>query len=175
MKKIYKIYCLVEKYITAAAFFTIIVLTFGNAVLRLFNHPFAWCDDISLLLFSWCAFLGADVAFRSNRLVGMDIITNLLPVKVQKVLQIVVYLFMIGVLALFINKGFALATMNWKRFMNSLTISYGWATLSLPVGSILLTITALIKLFVTIKNFNNDDFTIKMHNPDSEPIKEEKA
>ena len=172
MKKFYRGYCLVEKYITAAAFFMIIALTFFNTVMRIFNHPIVWCDDISLLLFSWCAFLGADVALRSNRLVGMDILTMNLPVKAQKILQLVVYTFMLAVLVMFVIKGFELAIMNWKRFMNSLKLSYGWATLSLPIGSILLIITILVKVGVTIKNFNNDDFTIKMHHPDTDPVKE---
>ncbi len=168
MKKIYKIYCTIEKYIVMAAFFTIIALTFTNTVLRIFNRPVIWADDISLLLFSWSAFLGADLALRSNRLVGMDIVTSKLPAKTQKILQIIVYLIMLSILLLFVVKGFSLAKMNWKRFMNTLKLSYGWATLSLPVGSVLMILTILIKLYVLIRNFNDDSFTIKMHSPDFE-------
>lgn len=176
MKKIYKYYCLAERYIAATAFFTIIVLTIGNTILRSVKHPIIWADDISLLLFGWCAFLAADIAMRSNRLVGMDILTSKLPVKVQKILQIVVYIIISAFLIMFIVYGFQLAKTNWKRFMNTLSISYGWATLSLPVGSIMMSITNFVKLLATIKNFKDDSFTIKMHNPDSElHIKEVEA
>ena len=168
MKKVYKAYCTAERYITMAAFFTIIVLTFGNAVLRKLNHPIVWCDDISLLLFGWCAFLGADIAMRSNRLVGMDIITMNLPVKVQKILQLVVNLFITVVLVMLVIWGFDLAKMNWLRFMNTLTISYGWATLSLPIGSIMMLITITIKNVVILKHFKDDSYTIKNHNPEKD-------
>ena len=166
MKKVYKAYCTLEKYLVMAAFFTIMVLTFFNVFLRMANRPVIWADDICLLLFSWCAFMGADMAMRANRLVGMDILTSALPIRVQKVLQLVVYLFMIAVLSLFVVQGFGLAKLNWLRFMNSLRLSYGWATLSLPVGSCQMILTLIIKVYVLIKNFKNDDFTMKMHNPD---------
>lgn len=168
MKKIYRYYCLAERYIAATAFFTMIVLTIVSAFLRGAKHPIIWTDDVTLLLFSWCAFLAADIAMRSNRLVGMDIFTSKLPVKIQKLLQIVVYVMIAAVLIMFIVYGFQLAKTNWKRFMNTLSISYGWATLSLPVGSIMMSITNFVKLFVTVKSFNDDSFTIKMHNPDNE-------
>lgn len=75
MKKLYKIYCKTEIALAAAGFFAIIVLTFGNAVLRLFNRPIVANDDICALLFAWVSFMGADIALRSNRLVGMEILT----------------------------------------------------------------------------------------------------
>ena len=166
MKKVYKAYCTLEKYLVMGAFFTIMVLTFFNVFLRMLGRPVIWADDISLLLFSWCAFMGADMAMRSNRLVGMDILTSALPAKVQKILQLIVYLFMIGVLVMFVVQGFGLAKMNWARYMNSLRLSYGWATLSLPVGSCQMILTLIIKVCVLIKNFKDDNFTMKMHNPD---------
>lgn len=168
MKKVYRIYCKAETLIAAAAFFAIIVLTFINAVLRIFKRPIVWNDDVALLLFSWCAFLGADIAMRSNRLVGMDLLTTKFPPKVQKILQLIVYLFMLAVLGLFAVKGYDLAVMNWKRFMNSLKLSYGWATLSLPVCSVLMMLTIVIKIAVLLKNFSDDNFRIKMHDPDNE-------
>mgnify|MGYP002627209631 CR=1 FL=1 len=168
MKKIYKYYCKVETIIACAGFFTIIAMTFGNAVLRLLNKPIPTSDDICTLLFAWVSFLGADIALRSNRLVSMNLVTMNLPVKVQKVLSLIVYGIMLAVLGLFVVKGYQLARMNWLRFFNTLPISYGWATLSLPVCSVLMIITVLIKLTVTVMHFKDDSFSISMHDPDNE-------
>lgn len=168
MSKVYRTYCKIEKYLAMAAFFTIMVLTFMNVILRMFNKPLIWADDISLLLFSWCAFFGADIAMRANRLVGMDILTMNLPIRVQKALQLIVYIIMLVVLAMFVVKGFSLAKMNWLRYMNTLKLSYGWATLSLPVGSLQMILTLILKIRVLLKNFTNDSFTMKMHDPDHE-------
>lgn len=105
---------------------------------------------------------------RANRLVGMDILTMNLPIRVQKVLQLIVYIIMIVVLAMFVVKGFSLAKMNWLRYMNTLKLSYGWATLSLPVGSLQMILTLVLKIRVLLMNFTNDSFTMKMHDPDHE-------
>lgn len=168
MKKIYKLYCRIEVILAATAFFAIIVLTFGNAVLRLFDRPIITNDDICSLLFAWVSFMGADIALRSNRLVGMDIVTMNLPVKVQKVLQLAVYVIMMVTLGMFVIKGYDLAMLNWARFFNSLPISYGYVTLSLSVCGAMMMLTLAIKIVVLLRTFSDDSFTIKMHDPDNE-------
>ena len=160
-KKIYTGYCKIESVIAGAAFLTIVVLTFLNAVLRVFKMPIIFVDDLSLLLFGWAAFLGADVAFRHCRLVGMDILTSKFSIKIQKALQLVVYVIMICTLCMFVKYGYSLAMSNWARTYNTLKISYGWATLSLPVCSVLMIITAAVKIYKTIVHFGDDSFSIR--------------
>lgn len=168
MKTVYKWYCKIETWVAAGAFFTIIMTTLANVILRsLFNHPVIKADDICSLLFAWVSFMGADIAFRNNRLVGMDILTMKLPMKVQKALQIFVYLLIISIMTMFFFKGKSLAITNWKRFFNTLSISYGWVTLSLAVCSLQIILTAVVKLIVTVKNFGNDEFNIKMYKPEN--------
>ena len=106
MKKIYAIYCKVEDIVVGLGFAAIVILTFMNAVLRYCGTPIIYADDLCLLLFSWTAFLGADVAMRYSRLVGMDILVSKLPPKVQKVLQIIVFILMILMLFVLIRGGF---------------------------------------------------------------------
>ena len=84
MNKVYKYYCKVEEVLVGIGMSTIVALTFLNAVLRIFNNPITYTDDASMLLFSWTAFLGADVAMRHLRLVGMDIVSKKFPPKGQK-------------------------------------------------------------------------------------------
>lgn len=164
LKTLYKIYCRIEEVLVGLGFMTIVILTFLNAVLRVMNRPIIVADDISLLLFSWVAFLGADVALRYSRLVGMDILTSKLPPKVQKALQILVFLIMIGALALFAKYGYQLAVNNWARVYNTLPISYGWVSLSLPVCSVLMILTCLIKIFKLVQNFSDDSYHVKKDN-----------
>lgn len=175
MKKIYKVYCQIESVIAGSAFLAIVVLTFLNAVLRIFKMPIIFVDDLSMLLFGWAAFLGADVAFRHCRLVGMDILTSKLNIKVQKVLQLIVYVIMICTLGMFVKYGYELAMSNWARSYNTLKISYGWATLSLPVCSVFMMITAFVKIYKTVLHFNDDSFSLKhdIEDPVIEPEEKE--
>lgn len=170
----YKKYCLVESFIAGLGFFTIVILTLLNAILRQFNMPIIFVDDMNLLLFGWVAFLGADVAFRHCRLVGMDMLTTKLPIKVQKTLQIIVYVIMIATFCMFARYGTQLALTNWPRDYNTLPISYGWATLSLPVCSVLMMLTAVIKIFKTLHHFKDDGYRLKdnIEDPVTEPVQD---
>lgn len=167
MKKLYKWYCTIEVVLVAASFFAIIVMTFANAVLRVFNHPIVASDDICTLLFAWVSFMGADIALRANRLVGMDLMTTKLPPRAQKFLQLIVYLVMAATFVMFIIKGCQLAVMNWDRYFNTLPISYGVVTMSLPVCGVQILLTIAIKVSVLIRHWRDDAFTIKMHDPDN--------
>lgn len=168
LKKIYKWYCRIEMLLACAAFFTIIALTFANAVLRALNHPIVSNDDLCTLLFAWVSFMGADIAMRSNRLVGMDLVTMNLPAKLQKVLQLIVYLIMGATLVMLAVQGYKLAVMNWSRFFNTLPVSYGLVTLSLAVCGVQMLITLCIKFVVVVQHFGDDSFSIKQHDPDKE-------
>ena len=125
-------------------------------------------DDICALLFAWVSFMGADIALRSNRLVGMDILTMNLPIRIQKVLQLIVYIIMMVIMGMFVYQGTGLAKLNWARVFNSRPMSYGWVTLSLAVCGLMMMISLVIKVAVVIKEFSNDSFNIKMHDPDNE-------
>lgn len=161
MKTLYKKYCRIETYAVCAGFFAIVALTFGNAVLRIFNRPIIANDDLCSLLFAWVSFMGADIAMRRDRLVGMDLLTTKFPIKLQKVIYIAVRIFMLFVLIFFIKEGTKLAKMNWARAFNTLTyVSYGWVTVSLAVCSAQMTLTCILKIIYTVRNFGNDDIKL---------------
>jgi len=164
--KIYKVYCRIEEAIVGFGFVAIIALTFMNAVLRIFDTPIVVADDTSLLLFSWVAFLGADVALRYSRLVGMDILVRKFPPKVQKALHILVYLVILLILVIFVNGDFAVIHVNKARPFNTLPIPYSYVTVSLAIGSLLMILTSLIKIGKLIVHFKDDAYTIKGDNPD---------
>ena len=165
IKTAYRIYCRIEEVFVGLCFFGVVGLTFINAVLRFFGKPIVQADDTCLLLFAWAAFLGADVALRYSRLVGMDMLVRVLTPKLQKSLQILVFVIMITVMLFIIPYGFRLAAGNWKRVLNSLPLSYGFVTISLPISCILMIFTSIIKITKIISNFKDDNYNYKKDNP----------
>lgn len=169
MKKTYSIYCKVEDVIVGLGFAAIVILTFMNAVLRYCGTPIVIADDACLLLFSWTALLGADVALRYSRLVGMDILVTKFPPKVQKVFQIIVYVLMIVMLAILVKGGFAIIKTNGARPFNTLAafgITYSAVTAALPVGGLMMIFTCLTKIFKVVTHFNDDAYNVRKDNPD---------
>ncbi len=164
MNKIYKLYCKAEEALVGLFFIIIVALTFMNAVLRLLGSPIIYADDICMLLFSWTALMGADVAMRYCRLVGMDILTSKLNAKVQKVIGLIVQVIMIAMLVVLIKGGIRIVQLNGSRPFNTLEsfgIRYGAVTTAIPVCCSMMILTCITKIFKLITHMNDDEFTLK--------------
>ncbi len=147
----YKKFCKIEELVSSTLLFAITVLVFISAIARTLGHPLNWAVDISLLLFAWQVFIGGDIAVRNTNLIGVELLVNKFPGKVQKALKIVFFLMIIAFLAVLVYFGIPLLIQNWKRLFQVLPISYSWATMSVPVGSFLMIISASIRLAEVIK------------------------
>jgi len=147
LKKVYEYICMVEEFITKVSLLVIALLIFTAAIARCLRHPIIWAVDISTFLFAWVVFFSADIAMRNGKLVNLDMVMKLLPEKFQKGLKIVNYLIIILFLLALIGYGFWLSyTTRYRTFPGLITLSYTWATLSVPVGSILMLVTSILKI-----------------------------
>ncbi|GHV21475.1 C4-dicarboxylate ABC transporter [Spirochaetia bacterium] len=146
LKAFYKIFCKVEEILVSAFIAFITFLVFASAVARTVKHPINWAQDISLLLFAWVVFFAADVALRRADFVRVDMLVTRFPAKVQKILYYIMYGISIVFLGVLVRFGIPLSMDNSKRLFQTLGISYSWATISVPIGAILLTITIVLKL-----------------------------
>ncbi len=169
MKKIYKVYCGIEEAICGFLFFSIVVLVFSSAFLRLFGKPLIWADDIAKLFFAWAAFLGADAAMRRCRLVGVDFLVNKLGKKTQKVLQLAVNFVILAILIAFVYFGFKLSVQSWDRYFQTISVSYSIVTLCLPVGSLCMILTTLLKIYHLLVHINEDDYSLVAASREEEP------
>ncbi|OUM99472.1 MAG: ABC transporter substrate-binding protein [Paenibacillaceae bacterium ZCTH02-B3] len=145
MKKMYAIFCKLEETLVKACVCAVALLVFLSAVFRTFKHPINWAVDLSLLLFAWAVFLGADMALRNTDLVKVDMIVNWMPAKARKILQLVWNLLIMAFLAMVVWYGVHLALDNTKRLFQTLGISYSWATFSVPIGSAFMLVTMILK------------------------------
>lgn len=78
MKKAYEYFCKLEESFVKLFLVSITLLVFVSAITRTFKYPLNWATDVSLLLFAWVIFLGADMALRNTNLVSVDIILKVL-------------------------------------------------------------------------------------------------
>jgi len=161
MSKLYDRYCKIEETITGVIFVSIVILVFSAAFLRLFDRPLIWANDIAKLLFAWAALLGADVAMRNSRLIGVDFIVKKLPLRLAKTLRIFTFSVIIVFLASFVYFGVGLSIESYDRSFQTLSfMSYSAVTAALPVTSLLMILTASVKIYKLIKYFNDDDYNI---------------
>ena len=121
-------------------------LVFVAAVSRALGSPVLWAIDIAMLLFIWCAFLGADAALRAHQHIIIDIIVRLFPQRVQRVLLITHWTIMVAFLLTLVGLGTQLTLLNVQRPMGDTDISYAYVTAAVPVGALLMAITAAAQL-----------------------------
>lgn len=151
MKKIYDAFCNIEELICGAILCIIVALAFITAIARCVSHPISWTVEISQFFLSWLAFLGADMALRHGRVLGVDLLTRKLPEKAQAAIRLATDLLILLVLISFVKYGIELCRSNYKRSFQTVGISYSWATASLPFASILMSITIIMEMILQVK------------------------
>ncbi|TDY52708.1 TRAP-type C4-dicarboxylate transport system permease small subunit [Aminivibrio pyruvatiphilus] len=153
LKKTYRCVCTIEERFISFTLCAITVLIFVSALGRFVGRPINWAVDISLLLFAWGAFLGADVGIRKNRVINVDFLTSRLPMKTQKTIAITWSVIIILFLAVLIAYGIPLCISNFKRQFQNITLSYSFVTASLPVSAFLMIISTSVRLHLQITDF----------------------
>ena len=147
MKKFYEQLCVWEGWIARVFLVGMVLLIFAAAIARLMAHPINWAIDIATAMFAWACLFAADVAWRHNKLMSVDILTNYLPERARAIMRMVNYLILIAFLLYVIPAGIWLSWVSRARsFQGIPEISYSWVTMAMPVGGVLLLITTALKM-----------------------------
>src|SRR6187455_2041413 len=90
------LYCAALKVAVALCLAVMVVLVFGNVVLRyVFNSGIATSEELSRWLLVWLTFLGAIVALREHSHLGVDTLVRALPPFGKKICFIASYVLML--------------------------------------------------------------------------------
>jgi TRAP-type C4-dicarboxylate transport system permease small subunit len=147
MKKLYERVCAAEALVAAAFLVLMVVLIFLGGVMRMLGNPINWSSDAATCLFAWACFLCADIAWRNNSLMSIEILTDRLPAHLQTACRMLNYAIIAAFLLYLIVLGLYLSWISRIRsFQGIPEISYSWVTMSLPVGAVLLLITTALKV-----------------------------
>jgi TRAP-type C4-dicarboxylate transport system permease small subunit len=157
MRKLYHALCKAEVVICGVGFMFLVTFVFLSAILRSFRISMSWNIDLALFLLAWTAFLGADIAWRSGQLVGVDLVTRRFPQKIQKVITIFIYLIIMSALVLIAVFGIRLAWVERIRTYQSIPIPFSLMTISLVVAAISMILSTILKIKRCVVNFNRKE------------------
>ena len=126
MARIVEAYFHVLKIAIVTCLVLMVVLVFGNVVLRYaFNLGLTVSEEVSRFLFVWLTFLGAIVAFRERGHLGVDMLVARLPATGKKACLIVSQVLMLYVTWLFLQGSWAQTVINLSVRSPSAGISMG--------------------------------------------------
>ena len=96
MERILDLYCGLLKGVIALCLAVMVVLVFGNVVLRYgFNSGITISEELSRWLLVWLTFLGAIVAVREHAHLGVDTLVRMLPAGGKRICFIINYCLML--------------------------------------------------------------------------------
>jgi len=147
MKKLYEYICKGETFLIKVFLVCMVGLVFIAAATRYVGYPINWSVDMAVCLFAWCTFLGGDVAMRNNKLMNVDFFIGKLSVKDKNFIEIINLFIILIFLAAMIGFGAWLSyTTRFRAFQGIPWFSYTWVTISVPIGSMLMVITTILKI-----------------------------
>jgi len=115
LNRILERYCKALDAISALFLLLMVILVFGNVVLRYgFNSGLAVSEEVSRWLFVWITFLGAIVAMREHQHLGTDMLVTRLPAAGKKVCLVVTLLLMLYVCWLLFSGSLQQTQINWE-------------------------------------------------------------
>lgn len=147
MKRAYDAFCRIEALIAGSFLILMVLLIFGGAIARMLRMPQNWTTEAATGLFAWACFLCADIAWRRNSLMAIEVVTDRLSPGLQQALRLLNYALIVAFLTYLIWMGFKLSwTSRFRTFQGIPGMSYSWVTASLPCGAVLLLLTTISKI-----------------------------
>jgi TRAP-type C4-dicarboxylate transport system permease small subunit len=107
-------YCRLLEALIALALALMVVLVFGNVVLRYaFNTGITVSEEVSRWLFVWLTFLGAIVALKEHNHLGTDMLVSRLPLLGKKACLVLGHALMLWICWLLFKGSLDQARINW--------------------------------------------------------------
>ncbi len=137
-------YCRVLEWLMLAMMAAMVVLVFGNVVMRYaFNSGITISEELSRWLFVWMTFLGAVVGLKERAHLGTDLLLSRLQPKGQRACLVVSQLLMLWCTWLIFSGSWAQSRINWDVEAPVSGFSMAWLS---GVGVVFAVLTAPLLL-----------------------------
>lgn len=158
--KLAKMLGYVELTIAVVSLSILLLVTFIGVIMRYFmGKPFIWLEEIQLASILWTVFPAGCIAFRYKAHVAIEIFVDMMPKKMQKVMEVIIGVLIIATL-LFFHESLQTYLAIFMRSGRSTpilkipyTIVYGVA----PICCVLMIVEFLISVFLPELNGEEEE------------------
>ena len=133
----------------------LIILTFAGVPFRyLLGAPFTWLEEVQLACMVWIVYAGAGAAFRAGNQVAIEMIVDLMPKGMQKIMEIFISIVVLAVLGylFYQSLGYIGIFLRSGRATPMLKIPYAVIYGIAPVSFVLMVISYFYALFKGVKS-----------------------
>jgi TRAP-type C4-dicarboxylate transport system permease small subunit len=112
------------------------VLVFANVVMRyVFNQSIFWVEEFTQIQMIWVAYLGAGLALREGRHVAVDMLQDLLPAPLRKLVRVCIAVSIALFLLTLMVLGVQIAEFTWSQETPAMGLPSGLPYLGIPIGA----------------------------------------
>ena len=141
----------VTELLTSSFLAIMVIIIFVQIVSRvLVQSSFPWTEELARFLMIWVTFLGAAFSFQHGAHIGISMLTNKLPKKLNGIIQLLVGLLCTILFAVLFIKGLELVDKSASQTSPAMRLPMNYVYLIIPISAILLIINVID---VSIKQF----------------------
>jgi len=130
-----------EAGIAMTAFAIMILVVLGNVIMRFSTGiSLVFTEEIAYLSFGYTVFFSATLLFRQRALIAVDLVVDLLPVRLRRVAYLINHLILMVLCGYFFQLSLGLALTGWVRRTAFLEIPYFWVNLAPTIAFGLMTL-----------------------------------
>ncbi len=142
----------IDEYIGWFFLCTVVLLTTLNVIMRyVFGAIIVPVEELVLIAFTWTCYIGATTSYRQNSHVAIDVIFNILPKKVQKVLDVIVELLIFAICAYMTYLGIVMCMNIGAKTTSIMRLPYIVLDAAIVVSFFLTTIYSTKNVYLKIK------------------------
>ena len=138
----------------------LVFIVFSNVILRYcFNSPYQWGEEVEMLLIVWVIWYGGSAAFRTGNQICVDMVLGLLPQKMQKVINVLIFILSFAVILFMLRQGlsYVLQLADTNRVTETLHIPRAFVYSCMPAACFLMLINLTVAFIREMKGEANHD------------------
>ena len=153
--KILSFLCNLDLLVASVVLGILIVLTFFGVIWRrVIGQPFTWLEEVQLACMVWIVFAAGGAAFRTGNHVAIEVIVDLLPAKLQKLMEVLLSIVVVAVLGylFYQSLGFIQMFLKSGRSTSMITIPYALIYGIAPLSYVLMVISYFYSIITGVKS-----------------------
>ncbi|MCU4677408.1 TRAP transporter small permease [Catenovulum sp. 2E275] len=154
LKLIYKSLAKLEDFLLAVLMISSASMIVIQIIARsLFDYSFVWAEEFVRYAIIWMVFIGSGVAVRTQRHISIDVIKNILPLKLACAVNILLLLMSMAAagLLLIYGKDLVVTMQKFGQLSPALEAPMYWFYLSIPISGGLMFIHLAVHLLAQTK------------------------
>jgi TRAP-type C4-dicarboxylate transport system permease small subunit len=136
--------------ISCAIMAALVIYTFLGVIMRYaVGKPITWGEEFQLTCMVFIVFFAAGAGFRHKSHVAIDIVVDLFPIKMQKLIEILVYLIAVAILIFLTYQSWKFTAQMFKsgRTTDILEIPFYMIYVAFPIGGVLMVCNYSVSVF----------------------------